>query len=356
MILPRPLRSPTAAGFAVALLLGVCAASARAQDASTPTAPTPTVNPDAESGSALPSASAPVPTPGSDSTSNPASAPTGEAPGHPASANTGGAEMITKERIVQLLARANPMLWPLALCSIVALGFSLERWAALRRGRVIPKDFVSRFMERLAAGRLDRDRAVELCRAHDSPAARIFAMAARYWGQPATTIRQGVGMDAGGELIDLKRNVRVLSGTATLAPLLGLLGTVVGLIESFGALGGKVGTAKGEALAHGISLALVATAVGLAIAVVSVTLYYWFLHKIDALVKELDDKTRAVIDLICADGPNARPSSLSDRKLFAVDLSASAPSPSPSPPSLRTERLEPAPSPVPISVTVVGGP
>ena len=85
---------------------------------------------------------------------------------------------------------------------------------------------------------------------------------------------------------------------ATLGPLLGLLGTVVGIIQSFDALGGRVGPARGEVLAHGISLALVATAFGLAIAIVSVAFYYFFLNRVDVLVRELDDRTRQVIELV----------------------------------------------------------
>ena len=101
----------------------------------------------------------------------------------------------------------------------------------------------------------------------------------------------------------MKRNVRVLNGTATLAPLLGLLGTVVGLIESFDALGGSTaeGVGKGEALAHGISLALVATAFGLVVAVVSVIFYYVLLNRVDVLVRELDGQVRKVIELVASD-------------------------------------------------------
>ena len=61
------------------------------------------------------------------------------------------------------------------------------------------RDFVNRFLERLASGKLDRDRAAELCRANESPMARIFAMVISYWGQPAATIRQAIGYDAAGE-------------------------------------------------------------------------------------------------------------------------------------------------------------
>lgn len=216
----------------------------------------------------------------------------------PAAPNPTG---LDRQSIVRRITGANPMIWLLGLCSVVTLGFGLERLVALRRGRVIPRDFVARFHERLAGGKLDRDRALELCKANDSPMARVFAHVVRYWGQPAAAIRQAVEADAAGEVVDLKRNVRVLNATATLAPLLGLLGTVIGMIEAFNALGAKAGGAKSEALARGISLALVSTAFGLGIAIVSVALYYYLLNRVDVLVRDLDEQALRAIDTVSAE-------------------------------------------------------
>jgi len=214
---------------------------------------------------------------------------------------------VDRSSVGRLLFRANPMLWPLVVCSVVTLGYILERFNALRRERVIPHEFADRFLERLSSGKLDRERALELCRAHDSPAARIFALVVNAWGQPGVTIRQTLSYDAVGELIELKRNLRILSAMSTLGPLLGLLGTVVGIIQSFDALGGRVGPARGEALAQGISLALVATAFGLAIAIVAVACYYFFLNRVDLLLRELDDRTRQVIELVAAESQRLTP-------------------------------------------------
>lgn len=239
----------------------------------------------------------------------PVNDPTTDGPG---SAPSAVPTAIGRRSIVRLFAEANPLLWPLLVCSVVALMFALERFIALRKERVIPKEFVNRFLERLAGGKLDRDRAAELCRANESAAARVFAVVVGYWGQPSAVIRQAIGYDASGEVLELKRNIRVLNGTATLAPLLGLLGTVVGMIQSFDALGGRVGTAKGEALAQGISLALVATAIGLAIAVFSIVAYYYFLNRVDVLIRELDAHARKVIDLVSAEA--IRPTAPVDRR------------------------------------------
>jgi biopolymer transport protein ExbB len=208
---------------------------------------------------------------------------------------------VDRSSILRLVLNANPMLWPLAICSVVTLGYVLERWLALRRERVIPREFADRFLERLSSGKLDRERALELCRAHDSAAARVFAIVVGAWGQSGIAIRQIVSHDAAGEVLELKRNLRILSAVATLGPLLGLLGTVVGIIQSFDALGGRIGPARGEMLAGGISLALVATALGLSIAIVAVTFYYYFLNRIDVLIRELDDRTRQVIELVSSE-------------------------------------------------------
>lgn len=235
-------------------------------------------------------------------------APAGQPAARAAAAKAAGpAAGVGRSSILKVFSRSNPMVWLLAICSVVTVGFTLERLVALRRERVIPREFVTRFVERVASGKLDRDRAAELCRANDSAMARVFAIVINQWGQPAAAIRQAVGYDAAGELAELKRNVRVLNGTASLAPLLGLLGTVIGMIQSFDAIGGRVGPAKGELLAQGISLALVTTAVGLAIAIVSITAYYYLLNRVDLLVRGLDENARKVIDLVSAEALRPAP-------------------------------------------------
>jgi len=227
---------------------------------------------------------------------------------------------VDRSSVMRLLLTANPMLWPLAICSVVTLGYVLERLFALRRERVIPHEFADRFLERLSAGKLDRERALELCKAHDSAAARIFALVVSAWGQPGAAIRQTLSYDAAGEVVELKRNLRILSAMSTLGPLLGLLGTVVGIIQSFDALGGRVGPARGEALAHGISLALVATAFGLAIAIVAVTFYYFLLNRVDLLIRELDERTRRVIELVAGDSQRLAAAERRHAPIGAPDL------------------------------------
>ncbi len=223
---------------------------------------------------------------------------TPEADPEPIAEPPNGPSTLFEGGTLAILTRSHVMLWPLAICSVATFGFALERTLALRRRRILPREFVERFLDRLQAGKLDRERALEFCKANDCAASRIIALAVRHWGQPGLTIRQIVAQDAAGEVVEWKRNVRVLQGAATIAPLLGLLGTVIGLIQAFAALGGIQGGQRGEALAEGISLALIATAAGLGIAVFALVTYYYLINRVDALVRELDGILRQVIDRI----------------------------------------------------------
>jgi biopolymer transport protein ExbB len=218
------------------------------------------------------------------------------------------------QHIFSLLRRGDPTMWALLACSVLTITFALERLVVLRRSRVIPRTFVERFMERLREGELDRGKALELCRDSGSPIANVFAVVVQNWGQKASEIRGAVNDGAQSELFYLRRGIRALSGIATLAPLLGLFGTVIGMIRAFHALSEKVGAGKTELLAQGISLALVATATGLAVAIVAASSYYFLLGRVDALVQEMDLLANDLVGHVAAEGrpssekaPHARP-------------------------------------------------
>jgi biopolymer transport protein ExbB len=212
-----------------------------------------------------------------------------------------GALSIGPERVINMLREGSVTMWALVACSILTLSFVLERLIVLRAGRVIPKTFVDRFMDRLRDDELDRAKAIELCRDNGSPIANVFAVIAQHWGRPASEIRSAVGDRAESELFYLRRRIRALNGLATLAPLLGLFGTVIGMIEAFHALSQPTGGGKTERLAEGISLALVATASGLAVAIVAAASYYFLLGRVDRLVQRMDLLSNEVVDHVAAD-------------------------------------------------------
>jgi len=220
-------------------------------------------------------------------------------PGKSASAKPQG----IPTRLSDLFRVGGPMMWPLAVCSFFVVAFAIERQVLLRRRRVIPKDFVTRFLEHLKTGQLDRASALELCEKNGSPIAQVFAHGVRKWGKPSVEVEQAI-IDGGERQIGfLRKHLRVLNTIATVAPLMGLLGTVGGMIKCFNKLATTtVIVGKTEKLAEGIGEALVATGGGLVVAIPALILYMYLSGRVDAVVMEMDMLAQKVVHLISAEG------------------------------------------------------
>jgi len=200
-----------------------------------------------------------------------------------------------------IIKEGGPLMIPIALCSLILLAFIFERAISLRRGRVIPKPFVSRFLEQIRTGELQRDQALELCEESGSPVAEVFAGAVRKWGRPAVEVEQAI-IDTGERVTNgLRRYLRVLNGVATVSPLLGLLGTVVGMIRAFNAIATSNAMGRPELLANGISQALLTTAAGLSVAIPALIFYMFFVSRVDRLIIEIDALGQELVNWISAE-------------------------------------------------------
>lgn len=206
-------------------------------------------------------------------------------------------------RLSDMFIAGGPLMWPILLCSIVVVAFSVERLVVLRRRRVIPRDFVKRFLEHLASGQLDRSTALALCEQNGSPIAEVFAHGVRKWGKPSVEVEQAI-IDGGERQVgQLRKNLRILNTIATVSPLLGLLGTVQGMILSFNRIATTTAIAgKSEDLARGIGMALIATAGGLIVAIPALVIYMYLGGRVDAVVMEMDALAQKVVNLISAEG------------------------------------------------------
>lgn len=203
---------------------------------------------------------------------------------------------------VTKIAQGGWLMIPLGVCSLIVLTLSFERLIALRRGRVIPRPFVRRFTECVEDGQLSYDEATELCEQFDCPVAEVFRAAVRRWGRPMFEVEQAV-MDAGDRVGDgLKRFLRVFHAISNVAPLLGLLGTVLGMIEAFETISGSESLGRPETLASGISVALMTTAGGLSVAIPAYLAYMYFSSKSDNYLNEIDRLCQRVVDTISAEG------------------------------------------------------
>ena len=187
---------------------------------------------------------------------------------------------------------------PLLGCSFLLAVFGIERAVSLRTARVVPRLFVDRFVEQVQAGALARGAALDACEENGSPAARVFAAAVRRWGRPAVEIEQAAIDACERELNHLRRYRRVFNGVATIGPLLGLLGTVFGLIHAFNDVASWGAMGRPDLLARGFGEALITTAMGLLVAIPAMILHSFFTGRIDRLAMRLDETCQQVIDAI----------------------------------------------------------
>src|SRR6185437_4342609 len=214
-------------------------------------------------------------------------------------------DLIPQKNLLQIMKAGGILMIPILFCSFIMLVFVFERAVALRRGRVIPGPFVKRFLHQLGEGQLDREQALRLCEENRSPVARVFAAAVRKWGKPAVEVEQAV-LDAGERASNgLRKYVRVFNAVSTITPLMGLLGTVFGMIRAFNDISTSDAMGRPEFLARGISEALITTAAGLSIAIPALVCYLFFLSRVDQLIVELDALGQEVVAAVSAEGPQA---------------------------------------------------
>src|SRR5690606_31767957 len=177
---------------------------------------------------------------------------------------------------------------PFIIASLIAIWFGAERLVVLRRGRVIPKPFVERFLNLLKLGQLDPRSALELCEENGSPVAQVFAHGVRKWGKPSVEVEQAIIDGGERQVAQLRSHLRVINGVATVTPLLGLLGTVWGMFEAFNDIAAAGSMGNTTVLASGIALALLTTAAGLVIAIPSLIIYMFLSGRVDSLVMDMD--------------------------------------------------------------------
>ena len=209
---------------------------------------------------------------------------------------------IPMRNLLQIFQDGGWMMYPIALCSFVVTVYAFERFLFLRGGRVIPRPFVRRLIEMLEQQQIDRAEAIELCQKNPSPIAEIISAAIRRYGRPAVDVEQAV-MDTGERVTNtMRKHLRILSAISNVCPLLGLLGTVLGMIQAFNEISGANAMGRPEMLAGGISQALLTTASGLFVAIPAYLFYMFFTGRVDKLVMQMDGYAQKVIDAISAEG------------------------------------------------------
>ena len=219
---------------------------------------------------------------------------------------TESAAKIPTKSLLGVLRDGGPLMYPIGMCSFVLLVFVFERFISLRRERVIPSPFVKRFLEQLREGQIDREKALELCEENRSPVAQVFAAAVKKWGKAGVEVEQAI-LDSGERVTNqLRRHLRLFNGISQVSPLLGLLGTVLGMIASFNAISESNAMGQRELLAGGIAQALLTTAAGMFVAIPALIAYMYFVGRVDQLITEIDSLGQKIVETICAEAAAER--------------------------------------------------
>jgi len=195
----------------------------------------------------------------------------------------------------ELIKSGGWLMVPIIACSIVALALIGERLWALQRRRVIPKHLVAQVWHKVKNNVMDSAQLREL-RA-SSPLGRVIAAGLVNMHHDREIMMESIEDTGRHEAHALERYLNTLGTIASISPLLGLLGTVIGMIHVFGTITAE-GLGNAGALAGGISQALLTTAAGLVVAIPSLMAYRYFRGKVDSLVVDMEQEALKLVEVI----------------------------------------------------------
>jgi biopolymer transport protein ExbB len=197
--------------------------------------------------------------------------------------------------VLELVTTGGWVMVLILLASVIGLAICVERLYTLNPKKIAPPHLLATVWKQLKAGELDAERLRNLKKA--SPLGRILAagLGNAYHGRDV--MKESIQEAAAHVVHDLERYLNTLGTIAAVTPLLGLLGTVFGMIKVFAEIMAQ-GTGNASALAGGISQALITTAAGLAVAIPALVMHRYFVGRIDGIVVELEQETIKLVDAL----------------------------------------------------------
>ncbi|MHC4884048.1 MAG: MotA/TolQ/ExbB proton channel family protein [Planctomycetota bacterium] len=197
----------------------------------------------------------------------------------------------------ELVQEGGWVMIPIALCSLITLAYSAERFLNLRHSIIMPKTFVTKLEALLKERKLTEAEA--LCREDQSPFALIMEAGLREADEDWNLIRKAVEDAGAREIAELRQNVRPLRVVSEISPLLGLFGTIQGMMGAFQNISASAGHAgKTELFAGDIFTALVTTGAGLTVAIPALFLFYHFAGRVDKIVLAMDRKCEELLQAV----------------------------------------------------------
>lgn len=203
--------------------------------------------------------------------------------------------------MLDVLIKGGPLMIPLLVLSIIAVAVSLERLWYLFRTRIDTEDLMDDVKLSLQDGKVLE--AMQMVRKAKGPVAAILAAAIAYSDRDKEFVRERLEEVGEDEVFKMRRGLGLIATIVSISPLIGLLGTVTGIIRSFQVLGAFQGVASNPAaLSVGIAEALITTAAGLIIAIPAMAVHHWLSSMVESRVREMNRRALEITDLIANRG------------------------------------------------------
>lgn len=194
--------------------------------------------------------------------------------------------------LIDVFKAGGPIMWPLLVCSLVTLAIIIERLINLRASRILSPAVVERVTALAEGGRADR--AVEVCKENPGIYSHIVLAGLEIADKGEVAAKDAVEDAGRHETARLKRYLLALGTVASISPLLGLLGTVTGMIDVFQTIA-EAGAGQAAQLSSGISQALITTATGLLIAIPALVAHNYFQGRAEAIITDLEQESLRVL-------------------------------------------------------------
>ncbi|MBK7497674.1 MAG: MotA/TolQ/ExbB proton channel family protein [Ignavibacteriales bacterium] len=198
--------------------------------------------------------------------------------------------------LLDIFLKGGFIMWPILLSSIIGLAVSIDRFIMLRKAKINVPAFMVRI--RGFIKKKDISGAISYCMQEKSPVANIVRKGLKKYKYGHDRVKDAIENAGSQEISKLEKGLSVLASVAGIAPLLGFLGTVTGMIQAFMTIQDLAGAANPSDLAGGIWEALITTAFGLIIGIPAFALYNYFLSAVKKLVGEMETVANDVIDVI----------------------------------------------------------
>ena len=195
----------------------------------------------------------------------------------------------------QFVMKGGYLMYPIILCSILTMAILFERLFALRRSRIIPEKFIIEVSDLVRQQRMED--ALTQCRLNDSSISRILMAGISRHDKSRQQVKEAIEDIGRLEAANLERFLNILGTIAGIAPLLGLLGTVTGMIKAFSVIS-HAGIGNPQMLAGGISEALITTAAGLTVAIPAFVFYKLLRSRVDKRILRMERVSIELLDLI----------------------------------------------------------